>query len=67
MYITDGNEPTWIKSSFCASGQCVEFALVGDHVLLRDSKSVAGPVLRFELQEWAAFVQGVMSGEFDLP
>jgi hypothetical protein len=43
----------------------VEVARAGAEVLVRDSKDAAGPVLAFTAAEWAAFVIGVRSGEFD--
>jgi len=56
----------WVKSSYCSSGGCVEVALAGDLVLVRDSKNVASPQLEYRRDEWAAFVAGVKHGEFDL-
>ena len=62
----------WRKSTYSASGDgCVEIAFVNDGVAVRDSKSVSrevnGPVLMFTSHEWQAFIDGVRSGEFDLP
>jgi hypothetical protein len=37
-----------------------------DTVAVRDSKDREGPELAFISDEWAAFVQGVKRGEFDL-
>jgi len=58
----------WLKSSFCGSGgsDCVEVALLGDGVAMRDSKNPAGGVLRFTTAQWLAFVAGARTGEFDL-
>ncbi|MEO3869380.1 DUF397 domain-containing protein [Nonomuraea sp. B12E4] len=66
------NRPTtaaWRKSSFCnGADACVEITELADgNVLVRDSKSQDGPVLRFTKAEWAAFTAGVREGEFDLP
>jgi hypothetical protein len=33
---------------------------------MRDSKDLNGPVLEFTREEWSAFVEGVIAGEFDL-
>ncbi len=57
----------WVKSSLSfANGNCVEVAgLAGEHVGVRDSKDVTGPVLRFTPDEWHAFIGGVRNGEFD--
>ena len=56
------------KSSFSGSGNsnCVEVGFVTSEVLMRDSKDPRGPVLRFTVEEWKAFVAGVKAGEFDL-
>lgn len=62
-------ELEWIKSVVSGSqgGNCVEVAFANDEVLVRDSKNPAGPVLRFNSAEWAAFVAGARDGEFDAP
>jgi hypothetical protein len=53
------------RSSFCAAGACVEVAaLPDDGIALRDSKDDSSPVLRFTLEEWDAFVAGVLDGQF---
>ena len=57
----------WLKSSLCASGECVEVSLTDDGAQMRDSKDRSSPVLRFTPGEWAAFLNGVRAGEFDLP
>jgi hypothetical protein len=56
----------WRKSSFCGNGACVEVALVGDEILVRDGKNpLCTPALRFTRSEWAAFLRGAKNGEFD--
>jgi Domain of unknown function (DUF397) len=62
--VTTGHLTDWRKSSFCGSSACVEVAMSGDDVLLRDSKDANSPVLRFTADEWTAFVAGVNAGEF---
>ncbi len=59
----------WRKASYCnGATACVEVAPLPDGgVALRDSKSPEGPTHRFTAGEWAAFVAGVIAGEFDLP
>jgi uncharacterized protein DUF397 len=60
----------WRKSSRSSGGDnCVEIASAtcGDAVGVRDSKQAGrGPVLEFTSGEWAGFVAGAKTGEFDL-
>jgi hypothetical protein len=59
-------EPTqWRRSSFCASGSCVEVGTDGAWILVRDSKTPGTAPLRFDAGEFSAFLDGVRSGEFD--
>lgn len=48
----------------CGSGTCVEVSNHEGHYYVRDSKDPEGAVLKFTPAEWAAFVEGVMAGEF---
>jgi predicted secreted Zn-dependent protease len=56
----------WRKSTASGSGNCVEVRVSGSSIVVRDSKSPAGPVLSFTADEWRAFVVGVRDGEFEL-
>ena len=57
----------WRKSTLSTTNGCVEVAVVGDRIAVRDSKQEGrGPVLEFTAVEWEAFVGGVRGGEFDL-
>jgi Domain of unknown function (DUF397) len=56
--------PAWRRSRSCESSSCVEAAVIGDDVVVRDSKAPDGPILRFNRAEWDAFVTGVQHGEF---
>ncbi|GAB1644380.1 DUF397 domain-containing protein [Krasilnikovia sp. MM14-A1259] len=57
----------WFKSSRSSgNGACVEVAIVGDGVAVRDTKDRDSGTLAFTHQEWHAFVDGVKRGEFDL-
>ncbi|GAA3592000.1 hypothetical protein GCM10022223_03320 [Kineosporia mesophila] len=58
----------WQRSSYCASGSCVEVKFLGPEngVLVRDSKQADGAVLSFDAQEWRAFVAGVRDSEFEV-
>ncbi len=59
---------TWRKSSrTAAAGHCVEIAREREAVVVRDSKDVVGPVLRFADADWTTFLAGVRTGEFDRP
>lgn len=60
-------QPAWYRSSFCTNGSCVEVALLGDQVAMRDSKDKDGPTLAFTQTEWAAFLSGVKNDEFLIP
>ena len=62
-----GSGAYWAKSSLSLSnGNCVEVASLPDgEIGVRDSKDANGPVLRFTLGEWSAFLGGVRNGEFD--
>jgi hypothetical protein len=52
----------------CSDKTCVEVAITGDAIGVRDSKDKGrGPVLAFTPDEWAAFLGGAKNGEFDLP
>lgn len=56
----------WRKSSHSGNGgNCVEVAMVGDGVGVRDSKQPGGAVLAFAAAPWRAFILGVKNGEFD--
>lgn len=59
---------TFRKASDCSDKTCVEIALAGGVVGVRDSKDGSrGPVLAFTEPEWRAFLAGAKRGEFDLP
>jgi hypothetical protein len=58
--------PSWRKSSASAQGDCVEVALEGQAVLVRNSRERHSYVLKFTYSEWEAFLSGVHSGEFGL-
>ena len=58
----------WRKSSRSDNngGACVEVAGLAAGVAVRDSKDRSGPVLLIAAAGWAAFVDGIRAGEFDL-
>jgi hypothetical protein len=56
----------WRVSSWCAAGDCVAVGRLRDgYVLVKDTKHPDGPQLRFDADEWRAFVSGIRDGEFD--
>jgi uncharacterized protein DUF397 len=62
----NGSGPAWRRSSFCASGECIEVAAGADgSILVRDSKDPEAGSLRYSPDEFGAFVRGVVAGEFD--
>lgn len=63
------NSALWRKStrSSPSGDNCVEIALDGVRVGVRDSKNRAGSVLQFDAQSWQEFLDGAKRGEFDLP
>lgn len=59
-------EVFWQKSTFSGKSACVETMKDRGMVMVRDSKMEKSPILEFTPAEWAAFIQGVKAGEFDL-
>ncbi|KWW99506.1 regulator [Carbonactinospora thermoautotrophica] len=63
----DLSRAQWRKSSRSGTEtNCVEVAFVQDRVATRDSKNPTGPVLLFDREAWAGFLQAVKAGAFDL-
>ena len=63
--MTDFSDAIWRKSTKTQqNGQCVEVARVADAIGIRDSKDPTGPILVFTRDEFAAFLDGAMKGEF---
>jgi len=52
----------WERSTFCASGSCVEVATIGSDIAVRDGKNVDQPYLRFSRTDWHAFLERVAAG-----
>lgn len=63
--MSNDQEIMWRTSSFTDGVQCVEVALIGDEIAVRDTKDRGGASLRFTRGEMRAFIQGVKAGEFD--
>ncbi|BCB80199.1 hypothetical protein GCM10022251_06320 [Phytohabitans flavus] len=49
----------WRKSTKSGDSECLEFAAVGDLVLIRDSKDAGGPRLQFLNDAWRSFVSAL--------
>lgn len=57
----------WQKSSYSGNtGNCVEVAVAGHVVAVRDSKDPGGPHLAFAPYEWQAFALEVKAGQHSL-
>ncbi|GAA4938975.1 DUF397 domain-containing protein [Actinoplanes utahensis] len=50
----------WQRSTFCSTGACVEVAVDGAAVALRDSKNPEQAPLVFTLSEWDGFQELVL-------
>jgi hypothetical protein len=61
--VTSMSTPTWSKSRRCDTNTCVEVALIGDEVAVRNSQDPSKTVT-FTMDEWRAFVGGVQDGDF---
>lgn len=57
--------PAWQISSMCDTGTCVGVAREGEFVLMGNTADPDGPVSRFTLEEWNAFIVGAKLGNFD--
>jgi hypothetical protein len=56
---------TWRKSTRCDSGSCVEVAVDGDHVLIRNSTDPAGARLIVTRAQWAEFLDWLRTDGLD--
>ncbi|HET6530246.1 MAG TPA: DUF397 domain-containing protein [Actinoplanes sp.] len=54
----------WQRSSFCADNQCLEVAVAGDTVVVRDGKNTDLATLRFDRGTWNDFLDGIEAGDF---
>jgi hypothetical protein len=51
----------WRRSIKCDTSACVEWREIGQHVEVRNSTGPDGPVLRFNREEWAVFIEGLVA------
>ena len=49
----------WTKSTRCESNTCVEIAVDGDNVLVRDAGDPDGTQLTFSRQVWTEFIDAI--------
>lgn len=55
----------WRRSTRSGSGNCVEVAVAGGLVLIRDSVNPDGVVLRLPPMRWSAFLADARTRDFD--
>lgn len=55
----------WRTSKSCTGGNCVQVAVMGSSVAVRDSKNPDGAILLYSASEWQEFLVGAKNGEFD--
>jgi hypothetical protein len=68
MTASESSFAVWWKSTRSAgNGACVEVAVSGEAVGLRDSKDPTGSVLVFDQATWRVFLSDVKAGSFDRP
>jgi hypothetical protein len=66
LHALKGQRLAWRRSSWCEHAACLEFAMSGDYVYLRDSKEAdTGEVLMFGRLQFNAFLNGIKSHEFE--
>ncbi|MFI5959748.1 DUF397 domain-containing protein [Cryptosporangium sp. NPDC051539] len=56
----------WRKSSSSVDQGCVEIAVHGAHVMVRDSKSPSATVLGVNRRQWLEFLDAVRTDEWQL-
>jgi hypothetical protein len=56
----------WRRASRCGANGCVEVAVQGDQVRVRQSRHPDGPSLEYSRAEWQRFIRYVKAGNLDL-
>jgi hypothetical protein len=54
--------PVWRKSTFTAGNECVEVAVDGKSVFVRDSKNRSDLPLKIPVNTWQIFLNGIKAG-----
>jgi hypothetical protein len=63
---TEYGHTFWHKSQRSVNnGACLELTSDREGIAIRNSRDPYGPVLRFTVSEWQAFLDGAKKGEFD--
>ncbi|NDU74184.1 DUF397 domain-containing protein [Actinomadura sp. DSM 109109] len=63
-----GHIPSWRRSSRSLGGtDCVETALMGDVVGIRDSKDASGPLIAITTDRWRVLSEQIKRGRHDVP
>jgi predicted secreted Zn-dependent protease len=65
IYSAVPGDVAWRTSSKCDAGTCVGVARQGEFVVVRNTGDPEGPVSKFTMAEWSAFIAGAKLGEFD--
>jgi hypothetical protein len=55
----------WRKSSFSPGSNCVEVAVDGDAIVVRNSNHPDAGIVMFTRDEMAAWIAGIQAGEFN--
>jgi Domain of unknown function (DUF397) len=55
----------WRRSTFCTATACVEVAFSGSTVLVRDSESPDGPILKCSDSVWHAFLCAAVTEKYN--
>lgn len=62
MSLSDTPGPIWRKSTHSGGENCVELAVWGDAVYIRDSKNPLGSGLRVPKRAWGEFLDWLRHG-----
>jgi hypothetical protein len=55
----------WRRSTFCTNTTCVEVAFSGSTVLVRDSESPDGLILKCSNSKWHAFLRAAVPEKYN--